>query len=70
MKFFSITQQLFSIKKIESYFNDEYFKNASFTYLRVRSKLGRISFDATVAKTVDDMWVSTSVWFMSFKNFL
>jgi hypothetical protein len=58
----SIKQQLYNIKKIESYFNDEYFKNSSLTYAPVRSKWGRISFDATVVKSLEAVWVR-KVWF-------
>jgi hypothetical protein len=58
----SINQQLYNIKKVVSYFNDEYFKNSSLIYAPVRSKWGRISFDATVAKTMEAVWVR-KVWF-------
>jgi hypothetical protein len=40
-------------------------KNSSLTYAPVRSKVGRLSFDATFAKTVDAVWASTE-WFWSF----
>jgi hypothetical protein len=57
------------VKKIVTYFNDEFLKNSSLTYAPVRSKFGRLSFDATFSKTVDALWVST-VWFCSFKKFM